>query len=123
VRCRKASYTEALQHIQWLLTQKDVDWSTLDYPTREIAAVEVDGKVVVYGHYHGVLVIESLAFNPDADAKDRLESVMVLVENICQRAKELGFREIWYMSSDTRTDESAARQLGFEKKVCLRKRL
>lgn len=123
MRFRKASYTESLQHIQWLLSQKMVDWQTLDYPTVEKVAVEIEGKPVVFGHYHGVLVIESLAFSPEADVKDRLESTVLLVNNICQRAKELGFREVWFQSSDPRTDESARRQLGFEEVKALKKRL
>jgi hypothetical protein len=120
---RKRSELEAIQHLQWLIGKKDVDWRTLDYETTEKFISLVDNEPKAIMHHHLGLVLESVAFNPDSTPKERLESVVELVDNSVSRATSVGAREIFYISSDERTDESAVRQLGFEKVVCYRKRL
>lgn len=120
---RKRSELETIQHLQWLLKQKDVDWDTLNYPTAA-KWVALDGeRVLAFNHTHLGLVVESVAFNPDSTPKQRLESCIDLVNTYSEMAKSDGMREIYYISSDARTDEAAMKHLGFQPVKCYRKRL
>lgn len=119
----KASYLDSIEHLSWLLQQKEVDYRTLDYPTVEKYKAMDGERNVAFNHVHNGLIFESVAFNPESAAKERLEACLDLVNNICERARSLGIREAYYMSSDERTDESAMKHLGFEKVVCYRKRI
>lgn len=120
---RKRSELETIQHLQWLLGKKGVDFTTLDYETAEKFVSLVGDAPKAILHHHLGLILESVAFSPDSTAKERLEAVVELVDNSCSRAKSVGAREIFYISSDERTDESAVRQLGFERVICYRKRV
>jgi hypothetical protein len=123
VKVDKASYLDSIQHLQWLIDQKEVDWRTLDYPTVMRLKASDGDTVVAFNHAHSGVIIESMAFNPESTPRERLDATLELVNNICERARELGYREAYYISSDPRTDEGAAKHLGFEPVKCFRKRI
>lgn len=93
----------------------------LKYPTLQVAVAEKDGKPITYLPYHRGLVLDSLAFADNLPVKDRLDSVVQIVNTVIREAFASGVRECYYVSSDERTDEAAARHLGFEKLVVYRK--
>lgn len=119
---RKANCFEQIEQVMWLQKQNLVDYETLSYPTTERFGCEVEGKRVAYMHHHASLVLESIAFSPDSTPKERLESASELLDNAISRAKGNGLAEIYYISSDPRTDETAER-MGFTKVSCYRKKV
>lgn len=112
--------------LKWLWDgreQNDVDFRILDYPTFRVVAAEKDGKPQAFLPLQTCIVLESLALGPELEPKEKLDSVVEMVHNIGKEAFREGIRELYYISSDERTDESAVRQLGFERVVAYRKRL
>jgi N-acetylglutamate synthase-like GNAT family acetyltransferase len=121
---RKRSELEAIQHLQWLLKQKDVDFGTMDYGTTEkYVRLDDNNKPTAFNHHHAGLIIESLAFEPESDAKTRLVSGLELLDNCIERARLNGLSEVYFMSSDERTDEAACKHRGFDVVKMLRKRI
>lgn len=103
--------------------QNDVDFHILDYPTFRAVAAEKEGKPKAFLPLQTCIVLESLALDPELEPKEKLDSVVEMVHNIGKEAFREGIRELYYISSDERTDESAVRQLGFERVTAYRKRL
>lgn len=125
IRVRWSNLLDVPKFLTWLWNgreKNDLDANILTYPTLRIAVAE-NGKPLAFAPFQVCYVLESLAMNPELDAKEKLDSVVELVHNIEAEAFSQGIRELLYLSSDERTDESAVRQLGFEKVVAYRKRL
>lgn len=116
---------DVAQFLVWLLQGREknaLDLDILDYPTLRVYTAEADRKVG-YLPVHGSVILESLALNPEASAREKLEAVCAMTQHIERDALAAGVRELFYISSDDRTDESAVRQLGFEKVAAYRKKL
>ena len=71
---------------------------------------------------HTGIVLESMGWAENLEAREKLESAVVMVNQVSSEAHSIGYREMFFISSDERTD-AAAEKLGFEKVTCYRKRL
>jgi hypothetical protein len=123
LRVRPLKLLEVPKWLKWLWDGKeknDLDAKIFEYKTLRVYVCE-NSKPLVMVPVHSVAVLESLAFNPEATAKEKLDSVMETIHVIEQEAKASGISELLYVSSDERVDESAARHLGFVKEVMYRK--
>lgn len=99
------------------------DPDILDYPTlRAWAATNGSPKPVAYLPGHTVLMLESLALDPDADARHKMAAVLAAFEQACAEAKASGIREVIYLHSDDRLDETAER-MGFKRVTAYRRKL
>lgn len=119
---RKAKFTEHADCLKWLESNReknDFDPEVLDYPTAELYVVP-DETPKACLPIHGVVMLESLGFNTD-DPKERLVSALELVQHAVERARQLGVKEIVYLSSDERTDMFASKVLGFKEVKAFRK--
>lgn len=119
---RIAKISELLEAVTWLMAGKEAnsfDLGILDYPTLEV----VKSGDICYLPWHGGAILESVGFRPSATPREKLEATVSAVRAIEQKAAEMGIRELYFMSSDDRTDEAAAKHLGFEKVVMFRKKV
>lgn len=122
---RPAKFAESQTVIDWLLVGKEknhCDLGVLDYPTIEVWATGHGEQVDCFTPIHSGLIVESLALRPEADAKERFVAAVAGIVKASERAQQFGIRELYYMSSDDRTDE-AAKNLGFEEVKMFRKKL
>lgn len=113
--------SEVPRFMAWLIANRDrnsFDPEVIDYPT-----LRVYGSGSGYLPVHSGVILESLALSPDASAEQKLSGVIEMVNAVESEARDAGIRELFYISSDARTDESAVRQLGFEKVVAYRKKI
>ena len=123
---RPVTMRDIPQMAAWLYRNREIngfDPDILDYPTlRAWAAVNGGPKPVAYLPGHTVLMLESLALDPAADARHLMAAVMAAFEHACAEAKSAGIREVIYLHSDDRFDESAERA-GFVRVTAYRKKL
>ena len=122
---RPAGYKDVPQGLLWLYKATETngfDPAVLDYPLLKMV-VAGNGKAVAYLPYHPVVCLESLGLRPDASARERLAAVAVAFEHVEREARAAGVREILFLSSDDRLDESAVAHFGFQRVTALRKRL
>lgn len=112
------------QFLVWLFSnpKNSLDPKILDYPTLRVYSA-ANEKQVGFLPIHSGVILDSVALDPGSPAEQKLEAVAGMVNLICAEAFQSGIREVFYISSDERTDESAVRQLGFEKVICYRKKL
>jgi hypothetical protein len=124
LKVRPLKLLEVPKWLKWLWDGKeknDLDARMFDYPNLKMVVCE-NSKQILILPFHPVYVIDSLAFNPEVtDAKERLDATLETVNAVAEAAKSQGMAELLYISSDDRTDESAARQLGFVKEIAYRK--
>jgi hypothetical protein len=83
------------------------DQKVMFYPTSNTIAVELDDVPVFFGPFHAVVMLESLAFAPDLN--DRQRAVVLRrfhdgIENACINLK---IREIFFVCMDPRVAEFA----------------
>jgi hypothetical protein len=91
------------------------------YPTLRVVIAEDKGKPLAYLPVHNGLILDSLAWGDEVSPKEKLDAIRSIVDNIVTEAYHSGIRELIYVSSDSRIDETAARSFGFAKVVCYRK--
>lgn len=113
------------QILAWLWQNRDkncLDLAMLDYPTLEITGAYEDGSALAYMPKHAAVIIDSMAWSPEATVVDKVESAEALLEQTERQAFGAGVREIFYVSSDDRTDEWMSER-GYVKTTCYRKRM
>ncbi len=123
LKVRRMKLLEVPKWLKWIWDGKeknDLSPKMFDYDSLRVFVCE-NSKPLVFLPVHSVLVIDSLAFNPEATAKERLDSVCETIHVIAAEAKASGIAEMLYVSSDERVDESAAKHLGFVKETIYRK--
>lgn len=123
---RWATLLEVTQAIQFALANAlkgNLDLNIYNYPTIRIMRAENgDGNAACYLPVHTCAVLESLGWADGLDAHNKALAAMAASEQIEREAWNVGYREIFFISSDRRTDEFAER-LGYERVTAMRKRL
>jgi hypothetical protein len=125
MRFGPAKLIDIPEFLVWIFGNRDknkLDPKILEYPTLRVYSAANDSAIAFLPIHSGV-ILESLALNPEASPEDKLEAVCGIVNQVMLDAIQQGIREMFYISSDERTDESAVRQLGFEEVKCYRKKL
>lgn len=116
---------EALQFLINSRDTNDLDVAVLTYPNTKVVraeSVEQPGAVA-YMPVQNAVVLESVGFKDGLSAGEKLSAVTAMCAQVASEACSLGIREMYYLSSDGRTDEAAMKGLGFEKVTAYRKRL
>lgn len=104
--------------------KSSLDPQIYSYPTTKIMRVENgEGNAMAYLPVHSGAILESLGWAPELDAEHKVEAGITALEQVEREAWASGYREVFFVSSDDRTDEFCQRQLGYEKITVLRKRL
>jgi len=121
---RWATLWEIPQAISFLMRNSEknhFDHRVLTYPSTRVIRAGED-KALAYMPVHTGAILESLGWAEDATAEQKLTAAMEMLRQVGAEAHSLGYREMFFISSDERTDESAMK-LGFEKVTCYRKRI
>jgi hypothetical protein len=72
---------------------------------------------------HTGAILESLGWADNLDAEHKALAAVMAAEEVEREAWQLGYREVFYICSDDRTDEFCEKRLGYERVVAMRKRL
>lgn len=98
-----------------------LDARMLEYPKLKVIVTEEDGQARMFTPIHDVMMIDSVAFDPDADAEKRLLCASETIQNVITEARASGYAEIVYVVSDGRSDKFMEKHFGFTKLVVMRK--
>jgi hypothetical protein len=102
----------------------NLDHRIFSYPTTRIMRAENgDGTAMAYLPVHTAAVLESLGWAEGLDAEHKILAAVTACDEIEREAYLLGYREVFFISSDERTDEFCQRHLGYERVTAMRKRL
>lgn len=94
------------------------------YPTLKVMRTENgQGGALVYLPVHSAAILESVGWAPDLDAEHKVEAGITALEQVEREAWAAGYREVFFISSDERTDRFCQEQLGYEAVKVLRKKL
>lgn len=106
----------------WLLENRRnnaLDMDVMNYPTTRLVAAENVGVLP----YQAVIVLESAGWGPGVSADNKAVAAVEMIGAVEREAREAGIREIFYLSSDDRTDEFLRKHLNFEPVKAFRKRI
>lgn len=101
---RLAELADAADFSKWAAENEQVDEADLlagtkkKNPTVLFFAVEKDGVVVTFAPLYLQLTLAHLGFNPDADGKDKLRGMQMLIDGVSAVAVQYGIREITTLS-------------------------
>lgn len=114
LKLRFAKPEESKQIVEWLngSTRNDFDSDILTYPTLRVLC-SYNHKPVAYLPTQTVLMLESMAKNPDAEPLQYAQALRDLVKGAEVVASADGIQEIWMASSDD-TVVKMAQSRGFE---------
>ena len=90
-----------------------VDPDITTYPTLNVWLAQ-NGRHVAYLPVHSVLMLESLAPNPNATDLELVQAIAQLVKHVIAASWGSGAREIWFHGTDPRVNRIAERH-GFER--------
>ena len=115
---------EAIGFILRNVQKNGLDYRIFEYPTTKVMRVDGEnGEALFYLPVHNTVTLESIGWAPEVDVPDKVAVTLTAIEAIEKEAWAAGIREIFFVSSDARTDKFAEDHLGFEKLTVLRKRL
>src|SRR6185369_13931888 len=120
MKIRRASWFDAVNLIRWLLggaEKNALDPMMLNWTTDELKVFVAENERGVHAMVpaHNSVTLESLALNPESTPAEKLQAVSEAVKAIAFEARGARVKQMNFISSDERTDESAMRQLGFSK--------
>lgn len=127
MNARWATYWEIPEAIRFAIANAvkgALDSRIYTYPTLRIMRTENgDGGAMVYLPVHSGAILESLGWAPDLNAEHKAVAAATAAEAIEREAWLMGYREVFFICSDERTDEFCQKWLGFERVTAMRKRL
>jgi hypothetical protein len=127
MRARWATLWEIPQAISFAIANAvkgALDHRIFSYPTTRIMRSEDDeGNAMAYLPVHTGAILESLGWADALDAEHKALAAVVASEEIEREAWQLGYREVFFICSDERTDEFCEKRLGYERVHAMRKRL
>jgi N-acetylglutamate synthase-like GNAT family acetyltransferase len=93
--------------------ENQIDTDIFAYPQTKIYAA-TNGKPICYLPVQMVVMMESLAPNPEATDSERAEAIRQLLKGVVLQAHGAGIREVYFVGTDKRVNRIATRH-GFEK--------
>ena len=112
MKLRPAMLEEREQFLSWAegnRLRNSWDERVLDYPLCAVMAA-VNGKVVAYIPTHPVLILDSVAPNPEASAEELQEALLMFLGAAEKCAKMTGMGEVMFLASDPRVAAGSKRQ-------------
>lgn len=101
-----------------------LDHRIYTYPTtRVMRAANEEGEAVAYLPVHSGAILESLGWAPNLNVEDKAKAAIAAAQEIEREMLLMGVREVFFISSDERTDEFCEKRLGYERVTAMRKRL
>jgi hypothetical protein len=103
---RLAESADAEAFSKWTAANPQIDpkdiaaGSRANNPTVLVFAVEKDGVVQAFAPLYQQMILAHLSFNPEAEGKDKLRAMQVLVDEVSVIAGQLGIREIVTLSKE-----------------------
>lgn len=93
----------AKQYIKWAWHSRDrssLDASVLSYPRACMATAYQDGKPILFVPLHPVLMMESLADDPELNNRQRALGLWRVAEQLDKAMKDTGIRETYFLTKD-----------------------
>lgn len=112
MKLRFAQPEEKEQFTQWAERNKArnaFDPDIFGYPMLQTYCA-FNGKVVAYMPVHPVLVMDSVAPNPEAEARDLHDALESMLEAAEKCARMSGMGEVMFLASDERVARAAERR-------------
>jgi hypothetical protein len=103
---RLAEPADAEEFSKWIGENTQIDDSDKlaatkkQNPTVLWFAAEKDGVVQAFAPLYLQMILPHLGFNPDADGRDKLRAMEVLIDGVSALAVQFGIREIMTMSRE-----------------------
>lgn len=117
---RAAEPADAEAFAKWSATNPQSDPQDLiagtqsKNPTTVFFAVEKDGVVQVFAPLYAQMILAHLGFNPDADPKDKLRALGILLDGVSAFAVQYGVHELVTLSKEEYPIAQWALNHGFE---------
>lgn len=117
---RLAVPSDAESFAKWASENPQVDAEDLlagtktKNPTALMFAAEKDGVVVAFGPVYMMAMLSHLGFNPDAEDKDKLRALQIMIDGVSAFAVQYGIREIGTLSKKQYPIARWAVKHGFE---------
>ena len=105
-RFRLAEPTDAEAFSRWSLENDQVDRADIEAgrrknnPTVVFFAVEKDGVVQAFAPLYCQMTLAHLGFNPEAEGKDKLRAMQMLIDGVSAFAVQYGVHEITTLSKE-----------------------
>jgi hypothetical protein len=119
-RFRLAVASDAEAFRKWAIENVQVDRADLvatikkNNPTVVFFAVEKDGVVQAFAPLYAQMILAYLGFNPDAEGKDKLRAMQMLIDGVSAFAVQYGVHEILTMSKEEYPVAKWAMKHGFD---------
>lgn len=119
-RFRLAEPADAEAFSRWAAENQQIDPKDLlagtskKNPTVLFFAVEKDGVVQSFAPVYLQMMVAHLGFNPDAEGKDRLRAMQMLIDGVSAIAVQYGVREIMTLSKEDYSVAKWATKHGFK---------
>ncbi len=106
--------TELYPWLQANSQKNNVDWDVLEYPATEILTATDGEKNILHVPIQRCYFVESLGISPDASPLEVVKALYGVMQIVRYASIENGQREIYFLGSDTQTNEFAEKH-GFER--------
>lgn len=103
---RGVQSSDADSFAEWAAKNPQIDEADLkagmgaNNPTVLFFAVEKDGVVQAFAPVYLQMMLAHLGFNPEAEGKDKLRALQMLIDGVSALAVQFGIREIMTMSKE-----------------------
>lgn len=101
----KVSEDDAELFVKWMFEQKaatNFDFKTLTYPRACMARVQKASETIAMAPLHPVLMIESLAHNPDLSESELILALARVNEQLTQAMRSTGMAEAFFITNNER---------------------
>lgn len=117
---RLAGPADAEAFSRWVVQNPQVDRADIEAgkkknnPTVVFFAVEKDGIVQAFAPLYCQMTLAHLGFNPEAEGKDKLHAMQMLIDGVAAFAVQYGVHEITTLSKETYPVAQWAVKHGFD---------
>ena len=118
---RLAEPTDAEAFAEWTLSNPQIDPKDIEAAKRKnnptvlyFVAEDSEGRVIAFAPLYWQMVLAHLVFNPEAEGKDRLHAMQVLLKGAIVQAAQIGIREIVTLSKENYPVAKWAVKHGFD---------
>jgi len=123
---RFASLLEIPEALQLLLENSEhngLDLRIFQYPVTRVVRSENGNGADAYMAVQTVPMLESIGYTRSLEPERRKAVALEMVDFVEQEARKGGMGEVYFVSSDPKTDARAMKERGFEPVTAFRKRL
>lgn len=104
---RPARNGEAKDFLNWSIGQEGFDAEVAARPDTFTIAAYDKQKVIAYMPFHQPIMLETIAFNPEATELEKVSAMKELIQFVVAQCHLRGVSEIYFLGSDKSTNEFA----------------